>query len=147
VESAAQELLAAKRPEDGDVALLVAPMVEGSRELIAGVHRDERFGLCVMVGIGGIAAEVLADVAFRLVPIEAADALEMLDELRGRKLFEAFRGEPALDRDAFVRMLTGLSDLATSRADVLSIDVNPLIVANGVPVAVDALVELDGEST
>ena len=146
VEHAARELLGAARPEDGEVALLVAPMLAGHRELIAGVHRDARFGLCVMVGVGGIAAEAFADVAFRLVPIEAADALEMLDELRGRALFDEFRGEPPLDRDAFVQVLVGLSDLAASRTDLVSIDVNPLIVSDGVPIAVDALVELDGDS-
>ena len=143
VESAANELLAAAQPEDGEVSLLVAPMVHGSRELIAGIHRDERFGPCLMLGVGGITAEALADVAFRLVPIEEHDALEMLDELRGSALFDEFRGEPALDREALADALLGLSRLAESRSDIVSIDVNPLIVAEGgKPVAVDALVEI-----
>jgi acetate---CoA ligase (ADP-forming) subunit beta len=143
VEDAASDLLASARPDDGEVALLVAPMVKGSRELIAGIHRDERFGPCVMVGVGGVAAEAVADVAFRLVPIEPVDALEMLDDLHARDLFDAFRGEPALDREALARVLTGLSSLAESRPDVVSVDVNPLIVSDGQPVAVDALVELE----
>jgi acetyl-CoA synthetase (ADP-forming) len=147
VESAANELLSAKRPEDGDVALLVAPMVQGSRELIAGIHRDDRFGPCVMLGIGGVTAEALADVAFRLVPIDEHDAVEMLDELRGSALFGEFRGEPALDREALAKVLTGLSQLAESRSDIVSIDVNPLIVAEGgKPIAVDALVEIGAPS-
>ena len=58
VEAAATELLAAARPEDGDVGVLVAPMVRGARELIAGLHRDPQFGLTVMLGLGGILAEV-----------------------------------------------------------------------------------------
>jgi len=146
VEHAATELLAAVRADDGAASLLVAPMIPGARELIAGVHRDERFGLCVMVGLGGIAAEALADVAFRLVPIDDADALEMLDELHGRALLGEFRGEPPVNRDALARVLVGLSSFAESRNDIVSVDVNPLIVQNGLPVAVDALVEIDGES-
>lgn len=146
VQHAAVELLAAVTPDDGPTSLLVAPMIPGARELIAGVLRDERFGLCVMVGLGGISAEALADVAFRLVPIDVTDALEMLDELRGRDLLDAFRGEPAVDRDALAGVLIALSSFAESRDDLVSVDVNPLIVREGVPVAVDALVEIDGES-
>lgn len=146
VQHAAVELLGAVRPDDGPTSLLVAPMIPGARELIAGVLRDERFGLCVMVGLGGISAEALADVAFRLVPIDLTDALEMLDELRGRDLLDAFRGEPAVDRDALAGVLMALSAFAESRDDLVSVDVNPLIVRNGVPVAVDALVEIDGEA-
>ena len=71
VATAATELLAAARPDDGEVHLLVAPMLRGNRELIAGLHRDEQFGMTVMLGVGGILAEALADVAFRLVPITA----------------------------------------------------------------------------
>jgi acetyl-CoA synthetase (ADP-forming) len=144
VEVAARELLAAARPEDGDVALLVAPMLRGTRELIAGIHRDDDFGLCVMIGIGGVLAEAVADVVFRLVPIDETDAREMLDELRGQALLGPVRGEPALDRSIAVRVLLGLSELAESRPDLVAVDVNPLVIHDGVPVAVDALVELDG---
>lgn len=142
VESAAVELLANTRPEDGDVTLLVAAMVSGSRELIAGVHRDPQFGPCVMVGIGGVYAEALADVAFALVPIDEVDALEMLDALDGQALLSAIRGEAALDRQAVAEVLQGLSRLAVARPDIESVDVNPLVIANGRPVAVDALVEV-----
>ncbi|HMC41391.1 MAG TPA: acetate--CoA ligase family protein, partial [Acidimicrobiales bacterium] len=69
VRAAAAELLDAARPEDGPVELLVARMVRGTRELIAGAHRDRQFGPVVMLGIGGVLAEALADVVFRLLPI------------------------------------------------------------------------------
>jgi succinyl-CoA synthetase beta subunit len=143
VEVAARELLAAVRPEDGDVALLVAPMLCGTRELIAGIHRDQDFGLCVMIGIGGVLAEAVADVVFRLVPIDETDADDMLDELRGQAMLGPVRGEPALDRSSAIRVLVALSQLASSRGDLLAVDVNPLVIVDGVPVAVDALVELD----
>src|SRR5581483_4003710 len=123
VRRAAQELLAAARPEDGAVGVLVAPMVAGTRELI-----------------GGILAEAVADVTFRLVPISRVDAEEMIEDLATQRLLGAFRGEPAVDTDRLVDVLVGLSDAAIAHPEIESADVNPLIVVDGVPVAVDALV-------
>jgi acetyl-CoA synthetase (ADP-forming) len=141
---AAEELLAAARPEDGDVGVLVATMVSGRRELIAGCVQDPTFGPCVMLGIGGIFAEALADVVFRLVPLTPADAENMIDGLRNQKWFDAFRGEPAVDRKALVDVLVGLSRLVESDPTIVSVDLNPLIVSEGRPVAVDALIEVRG---
>ena len=59
-----------------------------------------------------------------------------------RRCSDPFRGEPAVDRERLADVLVGLSALATARPDVASVDVNPLIVVDGVPLAVDALVEL-----
>jgi succinyl-CoA synthetase beta subunit len=142
VREAAEALLAAARPEDEPVGILVAPMVRGSRELIAGVHRDAQFGPCVMVGVGGVLTEALADVAFRLVPIERVDAEEMLEDLAADRVLGPVRGEPAVDRAAVSDVVVGLSRLAESEPDVMSVDVNPLVVVDGRPVAVDALVEV-----
>ena len=144
VHAAAAELLAAARPEDGDVALLVAQMVSGARELIAGFVRDDEFGPCVMLGIGGIFTEALGDVAFRLAPLDAADAADLIDDLANQALLGAVRGEPPVDRAALARILLALAEVGEGDGRIHSIDLNPLIVADGVPVAVDALVELDG---
>ena len=95
-----------------------------------------------MLGIGGVIAEAIADVAFRLVPLSALDADELIDDLAAQKLLGPFRGEPAVDRAALIDVLLGLSQLAVDNADVLSVDVNPLIVVDGIPTAVDALVEI-----
>lgn len=142
VRTAAVELLAAARPDDGPVELLIAPMVRGARELIAGLVRDPQFGPCVMFGVGGVLAEALGDVAFRLVPLTDLDAGDLLDDLATQKLLDTFRGEPAVDRTAVATTLVGLSRLAQDRPDVAAVDLNPLIVADGKPIAVDALVEL-----
>lgn len=142
VRAAARELLAAATPDDGDVELLVAPMVKGARELIAGLVRDPQFGPCVMLGVGGVLAEAIGDVAFRLVPLSEADADDLSDDLATQRLLGPFRGEPAVDRDALRAVVTGLSRLAQERPDVASVDLNPLIVVGGRPVAVDALVEI-----
>ncbi len=142
VRAAAAALLGVATPDDGAVSVLVAPMVRGSRELIAGLVRDPQFGPCVMLGVGGVLAEALGDVAFRVVPITEQDADEMIDDLVTRTLLGPFRGEPAVDRAALRATLTGLSRLGEERPDVASADVNPLIVVDGRPVAADALVEL-----
>ena len=138
--AAAADLLAAARPEDGEVGLLVSTMVHGNRELIAGLVRDEQFGPCVMLGLGGILAEAVADVAFRLAPLEHGDALDLIDDLGAQSLLGEFRGEPAVDREALADTLMALSRIAAD-SDIRSVDLHPLIVVEGRPVAVDALVE------
>jgi acetyl-CoA synthetase (ADP-forming) len=142
VERAATELLAAATPEDGVVDLLVARMAAGTRELVAGVSRDEHFGPCVMFGVGGVLAEAIGDAVFRLAPLDAADAHDMIDELRTQQLLGAFRGEPPVDRDLLSEVLLGLSRLSCDEPEVAAVDLNPLLIDGGAPVAVDALVEL-----
>jgi acetyltransferase len=143
VTAAATELLAAATAEDGEVHLLVAPMISGTRELIAGMLVDPQFGPTVMLGIGGVMAEVIADVAFRPAPIDEAGALSMINSLRMQGLLDPFRGEAGVDRAQLASVLLGLSRVAIERADIVSVDINPLIVkSNGELVAVDALVEM-----
>ncbi|MFP6638842.1 MAG: acetate--CoA ligase family protein [Myxococcota bacterium] len=143
VRETAEALLARARPEDGEVDLLVAEMVAGQRELIAGLIRDPQFGACVVLGVGGVLTEALGDVVFAAVPLARGDAERMLDGLSAaRWLTETFRGEPAIDREALADLLEALSRLASERPDVVSVDLNPVIVSAGLPVAVDALVEL-----
>jgi acyl-CoA synthetase (NDP forming) len=143
VERAATELLAAATDDDGEVGVLVAPMVKGNRELIVGLLRDRQFGATVMLGVGGILAEAVADVVFRPAPLDRVTAEEMIDGLATQRLLGEFRGEAAVDRDAITELLVGLGRLAVDRPDVASADVNPLIItSDGTPVAVDALVEV-----
>jgi acetate---CoA ligase (ADP-forming) subunit beta len=142
VRDAADALLATATPEDGEVHLLVAPMLRATRELIAGLHRDPQFGMTVMLGVGGVLAEAVADVTFRLVPITPVDAEEMIEDLALQRLLGEFRGEPAVDRAVLADVLLGLSSAAQQRDDLASADLNPLLIVDGRPLAVDALVEL-----
>ncbi len=141
VRSAAHSLLGAATPDDGEVSVLIAPMVRGNRELIAGVADDAQFGKVVMLGIGGVLAEAIADVVFRLVPLQPLDAQEMIEDIGAQKLLGEFRGEPAVNRDQLVATLMALSAVA-QLPEVVSVDINPLIVVDGQPIAVDALVEV-----
>jgi len=141
--AACDELFAAANTADGEVEVLVSTMVAGNRELIAGLNDDPQFGMTIMVGVGGILAEAIRDVAFRLVPITEADAIEMVDDLATQRLLDEFRGEPVADREALTATLLALSTVAVEEPGVLSADLNPLILVDGRPVAVDALLEID----
>jgi acetate---CoA ligase (ADP-forming) subunit beta len=141
VRDAAADLLGRAVPADGEVGVLVAAMVSGIRELIAGVVRDPQFGPCVMLGVGGVLAEAVADVAFRLVPLTSVDAHELIDDLRSQALLGPLRGEPPVDRVRLAAILTALGTAVSDDPSIRSIDLNPLIVSAGEPIAVDALVE------
>ncbi len=143
VRTAAEELLGKARPEDGDVSLLVAEMVSGRRELIAGLVRDPQFGPCVLLGLGGILTEAVGDAVFAAAPIDEADARRMIHSLGAAHLLtKPFRGEPAVDEGALAKLLVSLGRLGVERPDVASVDLNPVIVSGDRPVAVDALVEI-----
>ena len=122
--------------------VLVEKMVRGSRELVIGLSQDSSFGPCVMFGLGGIFTEALKDVTFRVAPLTKQDALEMIDEIKTKKLLGEFRGSPAVDRNALAKALVGIGDLAIKYEAIAEIDINPLIVCGDKPVAVDALVVL-----
>jgi len=122
--------------------VLIEKMVKGSREFVIGLSRDAQFGPCVMFGLGGILTEALKDVTFRVAPLSKQDALEMIDEIKTKKLLGEFRGSPAVDRDALARALVGVGDLGMKYDSIAEIDINPLIISGNQVVAVDALVVL-----
>ncbi|MFM7772461.1 MAG: acetate--CoA ligase family protein, partial [Acidimicrobiaceae bacterium] len=136
-------LLSQVRPEDGKTSLLVAKMESGRRELIAGVVGDEQFGSFVMLGMGGVFAEVFNDTAFAPIPLNFQSALTLIDQLGSQAVLGEFRGEHAVDRRQLADILVALSRAQVENESVKSIDLNPLIVRpNGSVVAVDALVEM-----
>jgi acetyl-CoA synthetase len=120
--------------------LLVEPMVPPGVELIVGLRRDPQFGPAVLVGLGGILAEALDDVAIRLAPLDMDTAEGMLADLRGEGLLAGVRGRPPVDRRAVARMLVELGDLGIERPDILEIDLNPVIASASGAIAVDALI-------
>jgi acetyl-CoA synthetase (ADP-forming) len=123
--------------------VLVQEMVKGQRELVIGLVRDPQFGPCVMFGLGGIYTEILKDVCFRVAPITEEDAFQMMEEIKGKKILEGFRGMSPADKKTIAQALTGLGKLGMENNLVKEVDVNPLILTKeGKPVAVDALVIL-----
>ena len=134
-----------RRPGARVDGLVVAEQVEPVAELIAGVTVDPQFGPVVLAGAGGIFVEVLGDVALRLPPLDAEEAVAMVEELRAAPLLNVARGRPRGDVGAAARVLVQLGELALDLGSRLrALDVNPLLVlpeGEGA-VAADALVEL-----
>ncbi len=128
--------------DGAEKAVLVQQMVKGQRELVVGLTRDPQFGPCVMFGLGGIFTEVLEDTAFRVAPIEKRDALEMMQEIKAHKILEAIRGMEPADTDLLAEILIAIGRLGMENEAVKEIDINPVIISAGKPVAVDALVVL-----
>lgn len=125
--------------------LLAAEMVQDGVETIVGVVNDAAFGPVVVFGLGGVFAETLRDVTYRIAPFGLEEARMMLAELKGRALFDGVRGRPALDVEALALTLVHVSELAWALRDRLQeMDINPLLVrprGSGV-IAADALVIL-----
>ncbi|MDP8256535.1 MAG: acetate--CoA ligase family protein [Candidatus Alcyoniella australis] len=142
---AADELLAADIP--GREGLLVQKMIGEGRELLVGMTRDPQFGPVVAFGLGGVFTEILKDVALRVAPLDKVDALEMIDQIRGRKILDEFRGMPAVDRDRLAQILINVGTLALELPDVAELDINPLMIGPEGPLAVDALVRLTPQAT
>jgi len=124
----------------GDGRVLVAEQVRGELELIAGGVRDPQFGPIVSIGIGGVAAEVLQDVAFLLAPTAPGELDRAVGRLRSAPLFDGHRGRPPVDRARVQRILDAISDLLVADPDVVEVDLNPIVVVDGCPLVVDALV-------
>jgi hypothetical protein len=121
--------------------VLLAPMAEPGVEMILGVRSDEQFGPVILLGFGGILAELTRDVAFALPPFDAAYARRRIDRLKLRPLLDGLRGNPAADVDAFCRMASEFSVMVDALRDaVQEIDINPVIVSSKSCVAVDALI-------
>jgi acetate---CoA ligase (ADP-forming) len=109
-------------------------------ELIVGVRRDARFGQITLVGVGGIYAELVCDVAVALAPIDEAEAEELFRSLRAAPLLLGARGRPPLDLAAAARAAAGLSRLAAAHPELDEIEVNPLLVTADGALALDARV-------
>jgi len=122
--------------------ILVQQMIKGDREFVAGLIRDHQIGPCVMFGLGGVLTEALQDVTFRVAPLEIEDALEMMTEIKAKKLLDHFLGKPAVNKDILANVLKNLGRIGLEIPEIAEIDINPLIIKDGIPVAVDALVVL-----
>lgn len=133
----------AQRPDARIDGYLVAPMAGDGVECLLGVRHDATFGPVVVFGAGGVLAELLADTALRLAPVDEQQALEMIEETRVARLLRGYRNRPAGDLQALAGVIARLSRFAVAQADSpFSVEVNPLLVradGQGV-VALDALV-------
>ena len=141
--------LGVRTPEELDAALdaigpdrryLVEAMAPPGVDLVLGVRRDPVFGPVVLAGLGGTAAEALADVAIRLAPLSVAEAAGMPDDLAARALLDGWRGGPQLDRAEFGRTVSALAAALAASPHTAEIEINPLrLTADGL-IALDAVI-------
>jgi acetate---CoA ligase (ADP-forming) len=144
----ARDVVASARkaaPEAKLSGLLACEMVTDGVETIVGVINDASFGPVVVFGLGGVFAEVLKDVAYRVAPFRLDEAKAMISELRGYAMFQGARGRPPADVEALAHTLVSVSGLAWALRDrLVELDINPLLVRPGGlgVVAADALAVL-----
>jgi acyl-CoA synthetase (NDP forming) len=140
VRQAFGELAALARPPWRFDGVAVQSMAPRGLELLLGAYRDPQFGPVVTVGLGGVMVELYDDVAVRVAPLTGRDAREMLQEVRGRRVFDGFRGSTPIARAAVEDALLALSALMLARPDVREIDLNPVFAYEDRVLAVDARV-------
>jgi acetyl-CoA synthetase (ADP-forming) len=123
--------------------ILVQEMAPSSTEVIVGATKDPTFGPTIMFGLGGIFVEILRDVSFRLVPIDRADAEEMIREIKAYKILEGTRGMPKADKEALIDILLKTSDMLMDCPEIKELDLNPILVYRRGAKIVDARVILE----
>ena len=126
--------------------VLLQNYVTSGTETIIGIHRDPKFGPLLMFGLGGIYVEAYRDVSFRLAPIRELGARNMIQQIRGGKILEGFRGQPPRDIEAIAECIERLSQLAMDLEEVQELDVNPLLAFEKGCKAVDARVIISPSS-
>ena len=130
----------------GAARFLLESMAPAGIDLIAGASRDPVFGPIVLLGLGGVVAEALADVAIIPAPVAPEDAAALVDELSGRTLLAGFRGGPVVDRRALGEVLSALGNLLVDFPDVHDVEINPLRVTRSGLLALDAVLTVRTEA-
>jgi len=125
------------------VGVLVQEMAPQSTETIVGAIKDPQFGPTIMFGLGGIFVEVLKDVNFRIAPITAGDAKEMITQLKAYPLLKGFRNTPPADIDALVAILVSTSRLVMDNPEIKELDLNPVLAYQSGAKTVDARIILE----
>ncbi len=131
-----------EKPKADIQGALIYQMVPEGVELVIGATFSRQFGHAVMFGLGGIFVEAAMDVVFRLVPLTREDSLDMIQEIRGRKILGNFRGKPAVNIKAVADIIEKLSALVTDYPEILEVDMNPVIASAAGAIVVDARMAL-----
>ena len=145
VAAAFDEIVAAARQAAPDAAIegvSVQQMAPPGTEIIVGVSTDPQFGPVLMFGLGGILVEVLKDVSFRIIPIVARDARQMIHEIKGFPLLEGYRGQDPADLSALESLLLRVSEFVEQHPEVSELDLNPVFAYKDGALAVDARIVL-----
>lgn len=106
--------------------LLISEMVKSDIDVIVGAFRDPQFGPVLMFGLGGIMVEVVRDVSFRIAPISEADAMGMIDEIRGSRVLDVFRGKGKRDKESLADLIMKVARIMMENPSIEEIDLNPV---------------------
>ena len=131
-----------EKPKADIQGVLIYQMVPEGVELVIGATFSRQFGHAVMFGLGGILVEAAMDVVFRLVPLTREDSLNMIQEIRGRKILGNFRGKPAVNINALADIIEKLSALVADHPEIVEVDLNPVIASAAGAIVVDARMAL-----
>ncbi|MCS7142931.1 MAG: acetate--CoA ligase family protein [Aigarchaeota archaeon] len=123
----------------------VSRMAKPGKELIIGANKDRTFGHVLLFGLGGIFTEVFEDFSLRVAPIYKEEALEMINEIRGAKILEGYRGTEKVDKDALAEILMAIGRMVTENPEITSLDLNPVIGYSRGATVVDVKVVFDSQ--
>jgi acetyltransferase len=137
------DIAATRAPQAVIDGIAIQKMAPSGVELVIGMHKDPQFGPVIMFGLGGIFVEVLKDVAFRIVPLSRQNAQDMIREIRGYRLLEGYRGQPAVDIDYIEELLLKVSKMVEDNPAIKEMDINPLIAYGKGAIAVDGRIVLE----
>ncbi|MEA1872591.1 MAG: acetate--CoA ligase family protein [Chloroflexota bacterium] len=130
-------------PEAQIEGVSVQPMAPPGVEVIVGMSKDPQFGPVLMFGLGGILVEVLKDVSFRIVPVTARDAREMIREIKGYPILEGYRGQKPASIPALEKLIVKVSQFIEKNPHIKELDLNPIFAYPDKAVAVDARIILE----
>jgi acetyl coenzyme A synthetase (ADP forming)-like protein len=141
------ERLRTRAPNASMVGILVTALQDGGREMILGMSLDPSFGPLLVFGLGGIYVETFRDVAMRVPPVTALEALEMISEIRSFPLLQGVRGEPAVPLEPVVESIQRLSQLVLDHDRIAGMDINPLLASEEGTMALDARILLQSSGS
>lgn len=131
------------KPKAKIIGVLLYKQLPKGLEIIIGMTRDPQFGPTVMFGLGGIFTEILKDVSFRICPVTRIDVEEMINEIKGIKMLQGYRGKSKCDIASIVEIIIKVSELALHYSMIKEIDLNPIMVYEEGAVVVDAKILMD----
>ena len=120
----------------------IEEMVKGT-EILIGSMTDTQFGKMIALGIGGIFTEIYKDVTFRLIPITKDDVKEMMNEIKGKKIFEGFRGLPQVKTEELTNLMLKISKLVEENPIIKEMDLNPVVATEKGLITIDARIILE----
>ena len=131
-----------KKYHINDYRFLLQKQIEG-QEIIIGMKRDPIFGPAILFGLGGVFVEVLKDYSMRIAPLSRKDCLDMINEIKGKKIISGFRNIPAINKEKIISLLLKLSKLAMNEKDIMEIDFNPVMINRNAEVVDARIIKKD----